>query len=409
MRTQIPFDQYQRYKTIELLVEEIRNLTEIKPLKVLEIGANSHKNLSKFLQFDSLYFSDISISGEVDVDPHFFIADATNMPEIADNSYDVTIALDVFEHVPHEKRECFIQEISRISRVAVLMCFPFNTPHVLVAESRANSYYKSISGKDHPWLIEHISNGLPGLSQFEDYIQHQGLYYSKFEHGSIDLWELMIKTHFYVDFALHAAPYRREIDEYYNNNIYIKDRSEKNYRAFYVISKSRDYVACTSNIVNNVSINMLDQEVMFISQYINDLTKLSSLSHENAILKQLEAVFLENRQLWQRVNHSEQLNLDITSENGQLWQRVNYSEQLNLDITLENEQLWQRVNDSEQLNDVLSQHLNELRLLMEDKVITISSLRRVAIEHENSFSWRITKPLRIIRKILSNLMRNRKV
>ena len=42
----IPFDQYQRYKTTSLIIENYKNDSE--NVSILEIGANEHKNLEKF-------------------------------------------------------------------------------------------------------------------------------------------------------------------------------------------------------------------------------------------------------------------------------------------------------------------------------------------------------------------------
>ena len=103
----IAYDQYQRYKTISTVVEKIKAKFGLKKVKILEVGANAQKNLGKFLTDDEIFYTDLEVPEGFEDDDHFFVADATNLVGIKEESYDVIIASDVFEHIPKELREKF--------------------------------------------------------------------------------------------------------------------------------------------------------------------------------------------------------------------------------------------------------------------------------------------------------------
>ena len=49
---EVLFDQYQRYKKTQEIINELRNKEE--KFNILEVGANEHKNLEKFLPSDKI-------------------------------------------------------------------------------------------------------------------------------------------------------------------------------------------------------------------------------------------------------------------------------------------------------------------------------------------------------------------
>ena len=58
----------------------------IDKIRILEVGANAQKTLSKFIN-DEIYFTDIQNIEELESDDHFFVADATNLEGIEDNNF----------------------------------------------------------------------------------------------------------------------------------------------------------------------------------------------------------------------------------------------------------------------------------------------------------------------------------
>ncbi len=249
----IPFDQYQRYYTISQVVNNLKEQWNISSFKILEIGANVQKNLEKFIVDDEIYYSDIELPQELQEDPQCFVADATNLMGIQDNSYDIVIASDVYEHIPPHKREAFISEINRVARYSAIICFPFLSQHNIEAEKRTNNYFMTIAGVEYIWLKEHLDNTLPSKSELEEIIKLHKLNYCEFEHGDINHWELLMKTHMYTSIVQDLIDYREQMDNYYNTSVYPSDVSNHNYRSFYIMFKD----ARNKTFINK-AINKLD-------------------------------------------------------------------------------------------------------------------------------------------------------
>ena len=233
----IIFDQYQRYKNAEILVNSIRNKGE--KFKILEVGANEHKNLEKFLETDDVTYLDIIIPDKLKNDSKYILGDATCM-DFEDNYFDIVVALDVYEHIPKDKREDFIKEIYRVCKKIVILSAPFNHMNVCLSEERANIYYKSILGIDHLWLYEHINYGLPSEMDLIKYLNHRNIKYTYFRHGSLDVWEKMTNIQMLPQINKDLDSYVKEIDKFYNEFRFANDYDNNGYRTFFVMQKERD-------------------------------------------------------------------------------------------------------------------------------------------------------------------------
>lgn len=233
-KTFIAFDQYQRYETIARIINFYRESTGKDVFRILEVGANEHKDMKLFLPDDTILFTDIVLTESMQNNPEFMAADGTALP-FDDGSFDFIFAADVLEHIPAKDRKKFLSESCRVARKCVILSFPFQSPDVVDAEARINSYYKAISGQDFIWLHEHQENGLPKLQEINNNLDQLGYNYFSFFHGDIKTWEKMWYCHFDTVFAPETLEYRESIDHYYNCNLYNGDISDSCYRAFYVM------------------------------------------------------------------------------------------------------------------------------------------------------------------------------
>jgi glycosyltransferase involved in cell wall biosynthesis/SAM-dependent methyltransferase len=237
-----PFDQFQRYKTTSLIINDLRQSDQ--SFSVLEIGANEHKNLEKFLCQDNIKYLDITLTDELMEDAQYLLADATAMPEISTDSFDIVVALDVYEHIPGNLREHFLNEINRVAKKAVILAGPFSEPGVNEAEIRANEFYKTKYGTNHIWLEEHISNGLPNLNKAKNFLNDNcSKNITHFKHGSLALWENLTRLNFEVAHNVEMHQYRQlVVDAFYNENIFSTDIDENCYR---------DFIICSDEQINN--------------------------------------------------------------------------------------------------------------------------------------------------------------
>lgn len=231
----IAFDQYQRYETVSRIINFFRKDKPEDVFKILEIGSNEHKDLKLFLPQDHILFSDIVLTEKMQNDSEFRQLDGTNLP-FEDAYFDFVVATDVLEHIPKEKRQSFLSELYRVSKRSTVLCFPFDSSDIKDAESRVNTYYKTISGEDFIWLKEHIENGLPNLEEINTFLNENKILFLSFFHGDIETWERFWYCHFDTVFMPETLEYRTNIDHYYNEKIYPSDISDSCYRAFYVMS-----------------------------------------------------------------------------------------------------------------------------------------------------------------------------
>ncbi|MBS5932227.1 MAG: methyltransferase domain-containing protein [Clostridiales bacterium] len=225
------FDQYQRYKNVELIVNDFRKNGET--FKILEVGANEHKNLEKFLFNDNIFYLETHLSEKLKKDPAYILGDATQM-HFEDNEFDIVVALDVFEHIPKERRELFLREIDRVSSNLFIIAGPFYSDSVSEAELRVNAQYKCIFGKNHPWLIEHIENQLPKLEQSISILETMGRKISRFGHGDLRLWERLTNIQVVADINEDFRAYSELIYDFYNKYLFPLDYSKEVYRTFLI-------------------------------------------------------------------------------------------------------------------------------------------------------------------------------
>lgn len=246
----IIFDQYQRYKNAEIIINSIRRGNET--FNILEVGANEHKNLEKFLPNDKVTYLDICVPEKLRNDPQYILGDATNM-DFDDNCYDIVIALDVYEHIPSEKRKNFIDELYRVCSKVAIISAPFSKDEVVLAEERCNSYYKSIIGVNHQWLMEHIDNGLPSLDTLQQYMNQKSIKYTYFSHGNLDTWEKLTNAQSLSQIDLGLEDYIAQINKYYNSLIFDKDYTENGYRNFFIMEKTREVNMTMENKIDIIN------------------------------------------------------------------------------------------------------------------------------------------------------------
>lgn len=213
----VTFDQYQRYNNVRLVVESLRPAG--RPLRILEVGANEHRNLEKFLPGDDILYLDIELPEHLRSDPRYILGDATAM-DYEDGAFDVIVALDVFEHIPSDRREAFLAELYRVSARFAVITAPFQHREVEEAEIRTNAVYRALYHADFRWLAEHRENGLPKLDELETFLNKREWSCQIWRHGNLELWERLQAIHLVAAGNPALWEYRTEIDRYYNRYLF---------------------------------------------------------------------------------------------------------------------------------------------------------------------------------------------
>lgn len=252
------FDQYQRYNNARKIIDGLRVNNET--FRILEVGANEHRNLEVFLPLDNITYLDIQLPEELIGEPNYILGDATNM-SFPDNEYDIVVALDVFEHIPSNKRDLFIDELHRVSSLLCIITAPFHSRQTVEAESRVNTVFKSLFNKNFIWLEEHMENGLPNKDSLISFLNERKINFKMLGHGRVDIWERMMGIHFCAAKNPVLGYYREEIDKFYNANIFDYDYSDSDYyRMVVILEKSRKcpVINLKSNEVPLIALQKLD-------------------------------------------------------------------------------------------------------------------------------------------------------
>lgn len=281
-KTYVAFDQYQRYETVARIINYYRAPMESDVFHILEVGANEHKDMKLFLENDQILFTDVFLTEPMRQDSEFQQADGTALP-FKDGSFDFVFAVDVLEHITPERREAFISEACRVAKKCAVLSFPFCTPSVIDAEERVNSYYKAIFGQDFIWLLEHRINGLPKVEEVNHVLDRSGYQYSTFFHGDVRIWEKMWYCHFDTEFSKETLEYRKNIDHYYNCNLYQGDISKNCYRAFYVIS--RNELGELKSYVSNMWTANSKQKLIFLDTLLQAKQNIHPMFVQNSLKK----------------------------------------------------------------------------------------------------------------------------
>lgn len=377
----VPFDQYQRYRNLANLINYYREDSK-KTFSILEIGSNEHMDLEKFLPDDSITFSDIVLTPEMKESGRFIEIDGTNI-DLKDSSFDFVIAADVLEHIPQEKREAFILETYRVSKVATLLCFPFDNDLIREAERRLNNFYVSLVGEEYVWLKEHNENGLPCLEEINRITKDNNIQLESFLHGDLNVWEKMWYVHFLTVRAEESLPYLKEIDYFYNKYIFEGDYNKESYRNFLIMSHGDDSV--WHEYINRISDTKIDKEKL------NQLETMISMHIKN--------------HLYNTNNYSVQQAIIDSGKLDEIKTKIDIATKLSMGIKGQVDLISSiaDIKQIETLNNILKEKNNILEEKVKELDCQVSNLQGMNSEIScrydailNSTIWKMTKPVRTI-------------
>lgn len=213
-----------------------KNRKQNQKFRILDVGGRGNL-LKKFLPRDDIFYIDPYIQT---TEKNFIKGDGCSMP-LENESFDWVTSADVFEHVPEENREKFLAENIRVARTGVILAAPFFSEEIQEAEKNANENFKILSnGSDHVWLREHIDNGLPMENSVEEFLKNNGLEFQKIYSNRLFLWELFIGIAFAAEkYAGLVGDEFKNLNYFYNSEIFPYDSANPSYRKIYFIKKTR--------------------------------------------------------------------------------------------------------------------------------------------------------------------------
>ena len=91
----------------------------------------------------------------------FVRASGTSLP-FRDSAFPLTVAVDVLEHFPRERRHLLVQELFRVTRDMCVIALPYG-PAAARGEESYRRFVSRFLRPSNPWLEEHRTFGLPAL------------------------------------------------------------------------------------------------------------------------------------------------------------------------------------------------------------------------------------------------------
>lgn len=265
--SRIGFDTFQRYKKILDIITAIRNSEKKEHFSILDVGGYPCE-FEKFSD-DKIFIIDIPYCKK----ENYIKGSGINLP-IKDNSFDIVISSDTYEHIPIDKRERFLKELIRVSKKFVLLGAPFKSEINEFVENELCRLHETIFHKQHPWLYEHKLNSLPLLNLTTEYLYNNNYLYHIFPNGNAFIWYLFQWCYYLFQSLPDLAEYTYKINNIYNNYLYSMDKSEPSYRTIILISKDK----------TNAGINLIANDIITISSHKSDLSNIEPFAIMTTIL-----------------------------------------------------------------------------------------------------------------------------
>jgi len=256
-KLELPFDLYTRNFLITKLVKAIKDKDK---LKILDVGGRGGQ-LKDFLKEDEYYILDILNSEEKE--ENYIVGDIRDAP-LRNSSFDIVISSDLYEHIPPRDRLRVISEMLRLSKNFVVLGAPFYSKEVEEAERRVYDFFLKVTGKPHPWLKEHIENGLPSKDELEAFLTKKGYEFCCRETNNISNWFLLQSFIFYA--YAYGIPSEKvnKVYRYYNENfVELGDFLKPTYRKIYLIGEKGKLPSLRHKLKINKSINLLKYQNLF--------------------------------------------------------------------------------------------------------------------------------------------------
>jgi hypothetical protein len=132
-----------------------------EPRQVLDVGGLPGQ-LNSFLPGASVTAANIA-------PPADLLVEADALP-FRDRAIEVVTSLDALEHVAPAARAGFVAELVRVTGRRLVLCCPLGTPEHEQAERELQAWHRELTGADHPWLAEHLTNGLPTAAELRGWL-----------------------------------------------------------------------------------------------------------------------------------------------------------------------------------------------------------------------------------------------
>ncbi len=216
----LEFDSWQRCETVRHLL----NWVLPDPGKILDVGGYPGR-LKGMLPHHEWVICDLRVDAPGDQ----IRGSAIQLP-IQDQAFDLSVSLDVLEHIDPKDRPAVLLEMARVSRMGMILTFPTRDPLVEAAEKHVCDTYRRLYEKDHPWLSEHAQYPLPDLDELTGILHSLGGQVAIFDLGDITRWVYLQLADVLMESLPGSLDFAAEVDRFYQEKLYIHDFHAPAYR-----------------------------------------------------------------------------------------------------------------------------------------------------------------------------------
>jgi septal ring factor EnvC (AmiA/AmiB activator) len=220
--TRMPFDQYQRYRLVADVLENVR--PDGEHLEVLDVGGRTAL-LRRFMPEDRVELVDVEESEEAGL----IIGSGAQLP-FQDGAFDAVVCFDTLEHVPPALRDAFVDECARVARRWVVIAGPYHTEEVARSEELLQDFIHEKLGQKHRYLQEHRDHGLPDRKGTESRLRAAGARVRSIGHARLDRWLGLMCLSLYMDRDAALRGIAAGFHQFYNEALYASDHAKSVYR-----------------------------------------------------------------------------------------------------------------------------------------------------------------------------------
>jgi hypothetical protein len=257
----LPFDQYSRQYLVRELIDKAIRPKPKQQLSIIDLGGHKGKT-QEFLPSDKVTILDV-----FDEEYEGYVkGDATRMT-FADKSFDIACSFDVFEHIPRQKRQDFLSEALRVSRLGVFVAMPVDGAQEAVskAEKTLNSVHRVLYGTDHQWLKEHIDYRIPNKKEVESLLDQIGTHYVSLGSNQITDWQLLQTVIFVAAGNPHVTETAQDLNTWYNLHLSeIEKGVDTGYRRIYFLTRDKNLRDRVNGVLNNLFTVSASEDARYI-------------------------------------------------------------------------------------------------------------------------------------------------
>ena len=218
----LPFDQFQRYELVRVLLESVRRAGET--FDVLDVGGRT-AHLRESLPGYRIDLADVDPSDATGL----VLGSGAELP-FQDDAFDAVCGFDTLEHVPPALRDAFVRECARVARRHVILAGPYDAPRVAEAEEILLDFLRVRLDWEHAYLAEHRTNGLPDMGAARAILEGAGARVESFGHGALDRWLALMAVELYAEHEVLLRDFMPRVYRFYNEHVFRSDHGSEVYR-----------------------------------------------------------------------------------------------------------------------------------------------------------------------------------